>query len=235
MHKFDTDRSGQSESRQTLAEYVSDRIRHDIIHGVFGPGERLTMGLLQEHYGISMSPLREALSGLAAEQFINFEGRRGFKVAPMSIADLRDLTETRKLLEADIARLALKNGDEVWESKIIAAYHQLSHTEQQNIAAGKRGGDQEWERRNAAFHDAISEACPLHWLKFLRMQIFTKAQRYRTMAWLKHPDSRTVAGEHREIFDAVMARDEGRLVEAVKVHIDNVANFARETISGLDD
>jgi DNA-binding GntR family transcriptional regulator len=177
-----------------------------------------------------MSPLREALAGLAVEQFVDFEGRRGYQVAPMSDDDLRDLTETRKLLEADIARLALAHGDEVWESKVIAAFHQLSYTEQQNIVAGRRGGDKEWEKRNAAFHDAISEACPLRWLKALRMQIFMKAQRYRAMAWSKLPDSRTVAAEHREIFEAVMARDEKRLIAAINVHIDNVAVFARELV-----
>lgn len=223
-------RSGPDETRQTLAEIAVGKIRNDIIAGVFKPGDRLTMGALQERYGFSMSPLREALAGLAAEQFVNFEGRKGYQVAPMSHADLRDLTETRKLLEADIARLALANGDEVWESKLIAAFHQLSYTEQQNIAAGRRGGDKEWEKRNAAFHDAISEACPLNWLKALRMQIFMQAQRYRAMAWLKLPDSQTVAAEHREIFEAAMARDEERLIAAMNIHIDNVAAFARELV-----
>lgn len=224
-------RSGSDATRQTLAEIAVERIRGDIISGLFKPGDRLTMGMLQERYGFSMSPLREALAGLAVEQFVTFEGRRGYQVAPMSYADLHDLTETRKLLEADIARLALANGNEVWESKVIAAFHQLSYTEQQNIAAGRRGGDKEWERRNAAFHDAISEACPLQWLKALRMQIFMKAQRYRAMAWLKLPDSQTVAAEHREIFEAAMGRDEKRLIAAMNIHIDNVAAYAREMVT----
>jgi len=223
-------RSTRIETRQTLSEIAAETIRADIIAGVFKPGDRLTMGALQECYGLSMSPLREALAGLAVEQFVIFEGRRGYQVAPMSLADLHDLTETRKLLEADIARLALAHGDEVWESKVIATFHQLSYTEQQNIAEGRRGGDKQWEERNAAFHDAISEACPLRWLKAMRMQIFMKAQRYRAMAWLKHRDSRTVAEEHREIFEAVMARDEKRVVSAIGVHIGNVAVYAQEFV-----
>jgi GntR family transcriptional regulator, carbon starvation induced regulator len=227
-------RSHSDETRETLAEIAVKQIRGAIIAGVFKPGDRLTMGALQERYGFSMSPLREALAGLAAEQFVTFEGRRGYRVAPMSYADLRDLTETRKLLEADIARLALAHGDEVWESKVIAAFHQLSHTEQQNIAAGRLGGDKEWEKRNAAFHDAISAACPLRWLKELRRQIFVKAQRYRTMAWLKLPDSQTVAAEHREIFEAAMARDEKRLIEGIQMHIDNIAFYARELVRTED-
>lgn len=230
MLRLSAAKANAEDSRQTLAELVSERIRNDIITGLFRPGERLTMGALSERYGISMSPLREALAGLAAEQFIDFEGRRGYRVAAMSKADLHDLTETRKLLEADIARLVLVHGDEVWESNVIAAFHQLSHTEQQMIAQGLRG-DMEWEKRNGAFHGAISAACPLKWLLFLRSQIFMKAQRYRFLAWAQLPDATTVHAEHREIFEAVMARDESRLIAAINVHIDNVAVYAREVMS----
>ncbi|CCV12133.1 FCD domain-containing protein [Mesorhizobium sp. STM 4661] len=226
MRRHSAVQKNPEDNRQTLAEIVSENIRNDIITGIFKPGERLAMGALRQRYGISMSPLREALAGLAAEQFIDFEGHRGYQVGAMSKADLHDLTETRKLLEADIARLALRHGDEVWESNIIAAFHQLAHTERRMIEKGLRG-DREWEERNAAFHGAISEACPLHWLKFLRAQIFMKAQRYRFLAWSALPGPETVAAEHREIFEATMARDETRLIRAINVHIDNVAVYAR--------
>lgn len=229
MRRHSAVQKSPEDNRQTLAEIVSEKIRNDIITGIFKPGERLAMGALRQRYGISMSPLREALAGLAAEQFIDFEGHRGYQVGAMSKADLHDLTETRKLLEADIARLSLRHGDEVWESNIIAAFHQLAHTERQMIEKGLRG-DKEWEERNAAFHGAISEACPLHWLKFLRAQIFMKAQRYRFLAWSALPGPETVAAEHREIFEATMARDETRLIQAINVHIDNVAVYARALI-----
>jgi DNA-binding GntR family transcriptional regulator len=223
--------SGADEGRQTLAEISLERIRNDIIRGKFKPGDRLLMETLRTRYGVSMSPLREALAGLAAEQFIVFEGHRGYRVAAVSREDLHDLTETRKLLEADIARLALRHGDEVWESNVIAAYHQLAHTEQKIIDTGKRD-ETEWEARNAAFHDAISEACPLHWLKLLRSQIFVKAQRYRYLAWSVLPDPATISAEHREIFEAAMARDEERLVAAMSAHIGNVELYAREVVVG---
>lgn len=201
-----------------------------MVSGYFKPGDRLMMGTLGNRYGVSMSPLREALSSLAAEHFIEFERHRGYQVALITKADLHDLTETRKLLESDIVRLALLHGDDVWESKVIATFHQLSSTEQKIIETGHRD-DELWEKRNMAFHAAISEACPLHWLKHLRSQIFSKAQRYRHLAWSIMPDAKTVAAEHREIFDALMARDEERLVEATKVHIDNVAALAHKLLA----
>ena len=138
---------------------------------------------------------------------------------------------------SDGTRSLLRNGradagarrSRAWESNVIAAYHQLAHTEQRIIETGKRD-ETEWEARNAAFHDAISEACPLHWLKLLRSQIFTKAQRYRFLAWSILPDPATIAAEHREIFEAAMARDEERLIAAMSAHIGNVELYARELV-----
>jgi GntR family transcriptional regulator, carbon starvation induced regulator len=213
-------------SRRTLAEITSERIRDDIISGKFRPGDRLLLSVLCARYGVSMSPLREALAGLAAEQFIVFKGRHGFQVDTMSEEDLDDLTETRKLIEAEILRLALRNGDEIWESQVIATFHQLAHTERRIIETGERGNP-EWEIRNAAFHDAVASACPLRLLKQLRAQVFTKALRYRYIAWLALPDPAVIAAEHREIFEATMAYDEARLIAASNAHIGHVAAFAR--------
>lgn len=230
MNTTDENMPSPGQSARTRAETTKEKIRNDVVSGHFKPGDRLMMESLAKRYGVSMSPLREALSGLAAEHFIEFERHRGFQVALITKADLYDLTETRKLLEADIVRLALRHGDDVWESKVIAAFHQLSSIEKKIINTGYRD-DALWEERNMAFHAAISEACPLQWLQQLRSQIFSKAQRYRHLAWAVMPDAKTVAAEHQEIFDALMARDEDRLVQATEVHIDNVAALALKLLT----
>ena len=89
-----------------------------------------------------------------------------------------------------------------------------------------------WEVRNGVFHDTIASTCPLHLLKQLRAQAFAKALRYRYIAWLALPDPAIIAAEHREIFEATMARDEARLVAASNAHIGHVATFARGHLPG---
>jgi hypothetical protein len=64
-------------------------------------------------------------------------------------------------------------------------------------------------------------------LKQPRAQVFAKTLRYRFIAWLALPDPAIIAAEHREIFEATMARDEVRLVAASNAHIGHVATFAR--------
>jgi DNA-binding GntR family transcriptional regulator len=214
------------ETRQTLAEQISERLRADIIGGAFRPGERLQMDALSTRYSVSMSPLREALAGLAAMQFVSFEGHRGYRVGVLSVEDLDDITETRKAIEGEILRRAIRLGDEVWESGVIAAFHRLSFTERRNIETGTRT-DREGDVRNREFHDAIAAGCPLAWLNRVRLQMYDLAQRYRMIAWQALPDQAVVAAEHREIFDAVIARDEKRAVEANDNHIEQVAVVAR--------
>ncbi len=158
-----------------------------------------------------------------------FEGHRGFQVSPISVEDLRDLMETRKILEADVMRLVLIHGDDVWESNLIAAFHRLSRTEERIVVAKGRA-DPEWDERNAAFHSAISQACPLRWLKHVRAQMFEQAQRYRYFAWSILPEPAVIQAEHREIFEAAMARDESRLILAMNVHIDTVARYVAELL-----
>jgi DNA-binding GntR family transcriptional regulator len=219
-------------ARQTLAELTSEKLRADIIAGQFRPGERLHMDSLSERYAVSMSPLREALAGLAGEQFVTFEGRRGYRVAVLSVEDLDDLTETRKVIEGEVLRRAIRQGDEVWESGVIAAFHRLSFTERRNIEISRRH-DKEGEVRNREFHQAIAAGCSLRWLNRLCAQMFMTTQRYRALAWAALPDAATVAAEHKEIFEAVTARDEKRAVEANNNHIEQVAVIARALVQSV--
>ena len=64
-----------------------DRLRGDIISGTLLPGSRLRFADLQARYGIGTSPLREALSRLAADRLVVQEVNRGFKVPPLSLED----------------------------------------------------------------------------------------------------------------------------------------------------
>jgi len=220
--------------RLTLAELTSEKLRADIISGRFKPGERLHMDTLCGRYAVSMSPLREALAGLAGEQFVTFEGRRGYRVAILSIEELNDLTETRKVIEGEIVRRAIREGDEVWESGVIAAFHRLAFTERRNIEIGRRH-DKEGEVRNREFHQAIASGCSLRWLNRICAQMFMLTQRYRALAWAALPDAATVAAEHKEIFEAVTARNERRAVKANDNHIEQVAVVARELVRSEDD
>lgn len=116
-----------SETRgRTLIETAYATLRGEIIDGTLEPGAKLRTEELRARYDVSGSTIREALTRLLGEALVTSEGQRGFRVAPASLEDFRDLTEVRKLIETTALRQAIEVGDETWESEIVAAYYRLS-------------------------------------------------------------------------------------------------------------
>src|SRR5690242_15358112 len=133
------------------------RIRSDIIFGRLRPDQKLRLESLKEEYRVSVSTLREILSRLSSEGFVVAEGRRGFEVAPMSAADLRELAELRILLESHAMERSFANGDMEWEGRVVSAHHKLAAVE-----ASMRLGKPEaalWKRYDGEFHQALISNC----------------------------------------------------------------------------
>src|SRR5690606_26011206 len=78
-------------TRLQLGDEAAARIRELILDGRVRPGERLRLERLALEFGVSVTPVREALKSLRSEGFVVLEPRRGFVVAPLSKRDVRDL------------------------------------------------------------------------------------------------------------------------------------------------
>ena len=98
----------RSAATPTLNSSALSRLRADIIACRLMPNERLRVEALRERYGMSISPLREALMRLEAEGLVELEQNKGFRVSEVSQENLRDLMRTR--IEIEIHRVALVFG-----------------------------------------------------------------------------------------------------------------------------
>src|SRR5262245_40823915 len=87
--------SDDMQSNATLTSSVYDGLRHEILCADLPPGARLGTRKLGERYGVGLSSIREALSILSSEGLVVRRDRRGFIAAPVSEADLEDLTRAR--------------------------------------------------------------------------------------------------------------------------------------------
>ena len=105
---------GESPSR-TLIERAYVQLRDDIIEGRLAPGAKLHVGHLKDRYGVGVSTLREAITRLVSDALAVAEGQRGFRVAPIAIEDLEDLTRLRVHIEIDAMRLSIRDGVPVFE------------------------------------------------------------------------------------------------------------------------
>ena len=112
----------------TRTEQVYARMRADILAGHWTPGAKLPFAELVARYGGSTSVIREGLTRLVEQGLVQAEPQHGFRVVPLSISDLDDLTTARCELEGLVLRLSIEAGDLEWESAIVAAHHTLERT-----------------------------------------------------------------------------------------------------------
>jgi len=200
---------------RTLIERAYAQLRDDIVEGRLPPGERLRVEHLKASYGVGAGTLREAITRLVSDALVEAEGQRGFRVAPVALDDLEDLTRLRLLIEIDALRQSIRNGDAAWRARVQLAYEQLSGFEQPLLPEQRR----RWELMNVRFHEALISACGSPWtLRMLRL-LGRHSERYRRYAIGLGGGIRDVHVEHRQIFEMAMAGQEARAALALEAHI----------------
>lgn len=191
----------------SLTEFAYRNIRSDIIAGVFPAGAKLQIEDLKARYGLSASPLREALARLISQGFVSMENQRGFRVARMSQEDLADLTLARQVIETAALKLAIAYGDDAWEADILAAYHRLDRYVQRMDNA-PTSNLVEFGELHKAFHVALIAACASPRLLEEQGRLYDQAERYRhhmMQAYLLEIGV-GIMDEHRQLMELVLAR-----------------------------
>lgn len=202
----------------TRVEETVNAIREDIVSGTLTPGEKLAVEHLRKRYGVGSSTIRESLSLLLPDGLVTARGQRGFTVAPISIADLQDLSNTRILLETHALRESIAVGDDDWEADIVATFHRLGKA-QEAVDAQLEGAAAEWELRNQQFHDATTAACGSRWVLHMLNILHHHTQRYRRMALTDRSIPRDVHAEHLALMEATLARDADTACDVAAQHI----------------
>ncbi|KAA5842527.1 FCD domain-containing protein [Pseudomonas chlororaphis] len=189
-----------------MASQLEARVRLDIISGKLVPGSKLRLKDLAESYDAGVIPLREALSRLSTTGFVTSTDQKGFSVGLISAKEISDITNTRLHLECKALELSIQRGDLDWESKIIAAHHCLDRL--QMMDAKDRLLSTDWENAHEVFHSALLSNCGSPWLLRFADLLRDQTARYRALS-TQYTDSsgRNVPSEHRELMDAVLARD----------------------------
>ncbi len=216
--------------RATLADEVVDRLRAEIVAGRLKPSERLRFEDLTARYGVSVSPLREALSRLTAEGLVQPDAQRGYRVAAVSMGDLIDILESQKTLEAVALRLAIADGDDVWEGQLLAALHRLSRLESRRQSKPDERWAEEWEARHREYHQALIAGCRLLWLRKFCAQMREHLDRYRNIAEVPPSRFPAVAMQHGAIVEAALARDADRASSLLHQHYDAAAKIILDAI-----
>lgn len=217
----------------TRPKGLNELVRLDILAGAWMPGDRLQPTLLAERYGVSTTVIREALTRLAGEKLVEMEPNRGFFVQRLSLSALRDLTELRCRSEALAIELAIERGGLQWQSELIAAHFILSQTPRRGENDPKHV-DEEWAVVHRAFHSKLVDGAGMSILTDLARQLSDSTELYRRWAAPSvAAEQRDVEAEHREILEAVLARDAELATRLLRTHYERTVDVVLH--SGLTE
>lgn len=212
---------------RTMASVLADTILRDIVSGALAPGSKLKIRELADRYQAGVIPLREAVSRLAMSGFVEAEDQRGFRVTPVSRADLEDITSVRQCIESEALRDAIESGNLEWEASVLAAFHLVNSLPTVIDEPPRMNPD--WERAHDHFHATLLAGCRSKWLRHFAATLRTQTARYRHQSLRsQHADARDVGREHEDIMKAVIARDADRACELLRAHFAATARLVLE-------
>ena len=199
-------------ARSALYEEVAERMRLRIYAHELPPGAWIDEQAIADEFGISRTPMREALKVLAAEGLVRLEPRRGCYVAELSEQDLDEIFPVMALLEgraASEAAAKLTDADVVRPAALHAALEKY---------AAANDADRFFEA-NQAFHSALQEIAGNRWLKQMiddtrKVIKLTRRDSLRLEGRLKQS-----LAEHRAILKALKARDPAAAGRAMHDHL----------------
>ncbi len=206
---------GNDDASRTLTEQTYAELRTDIIEGRLLPGSKLRVEHLRQTYAVGAGTLREALTRLVSDALVYAEGQRGFRVSPIAIDDLEDLTRLRVHIETNALRESIRHGDDAWRARLRASYEDLSTVEQPLTRATRR----RWETLNLRFHETLLDGRPSPWAKKVLRLLARHIERYRSFAIELPGAMRDVHAEHTEIFELAMSGQDARAALALEAHI----------------
>lgn len=201
-------------------------LRDDIIHMRLRPLEPLSEKHLTDRFGVSRTPIREALLRLADEGLVDIIPQSGTRVARIPASALREAILIRKALEATTVSLAIVGLTEAALSALRA--------NQSELAQAARLGDVALIHVvDTAFHHLIAEiaGCPGVWSVIERSKV--QLDRYRSLVLPTSGRIALVVEEHAAVIDAIADRNDRRAVEAMGLHIGRMIEEIEER-DGLD-
>ena len=206
------------------------QMKRDIITGRLQPGRKLKIEELRKEYDAGTSPIREALSLLTSDHFVERLDQRGFRVAPVSDKEFKELLKTRCWLEERALRESIARGSSKWEEKVVLANYRLSRIPRSQSDNHFVANDK-WEDAHKAFHMTLISECGSSLLLKFCDQLYEQNIRYRQLSGAKAYPKRNIAEEHNAICDAVLSRDGDLATHLLLDHYNNTSRFVEKELT----
>lgn len=209
--------------RATLHDELVGRLRDLIIEGDLAPGAKVPERRLCERFGVSRTPLREALKVLASEGLLDLSPNRGATVARLTAADLDEMFPVMGALEALAGNLACARITDEEVAEIRALHYQmvLHHTRRELP---------QYFRLNQRIHQCIMAAARNRTLSRMYDSLAGRIRRARYMANMTQQRWDRAVEEHEAILDALSERDGERLGRILEAHLHNKCETVKDSL-----
>ena len=190
-------------SSQLMRSDIYTILRREILSCAIPPGAEIRDAEFAERFSVSRSPVRDALLRLEAEGLVLINPRKGYRAAPISIADARDLFAFRAVLEPPAPRASRPRPAKL-KLAGLDRFRAMQATEQDDASAAAA-----FVRYNREFHLAIAGLCSNRRIRETTADLIEQFDRFVTVSISGNSDLQQAAliAEHCEIIDALQARD----------------------------
>ena len=197
---------------RALYEEVAEQLRQRIFRRELEPGSWIDELKIAEEFGISRTPLREALKVLAAEGLVTMKVRRGAYVTEMSEKDLRDVYHLLSLLESDAAGVVAERATPEQQQTLRDLHAELES------AAGNR---EAFFSVNERFHMALLDMADNRWRSQMVADLRKVMKLNRHNSLFKQGRIEDSLAEHGAIMAALRARDAAAATQTMQAHFRN--------------
>ncbi|MCA1452627.1 GntR family transcriptional regulator [Bradyrhizobium sp. BRP22] len=229
MSKNKASRSNVKALKGASSEHAYRALMQEIVSFTLVPGEDLDEATLVGRFGVSRTPVREALVRLAAEGLVQLVPNRGARVAPMGWNDIREHLEAFDVSQRLVTRWAAirRTDEQVAKMDLERKAFEIAFRQDNSV---------EMLDANFRFHAVIGAACRNSLLQRFYIQQLTADLRIARLAMTSEcfPTERSyrshvsqIVREHRELVEAIRERDGDRAEELARSH----ADLARKRVS----
>ncbi|MCD6574064.1 GntR family transcriptional regulator [Candidatus Aerophobetes bacterium] len=209
----------KEELNKSLVDRLEEIIYERIVGGELALGQKINVTELKKEFGISATPIRDALNRLAQRGMITVSPRVGYYVRTFTLQDIEDIYELRKILEIGALEKAInniKNGE-------LEAHRERTLQSSGRIIKGSKGVK---FLKEESPHLLIINNCGNKKLQ----EAYSRIDDYIEMLLSIHPKGKESFDEHLQLLDALKDRDLEKAKRILERHIENVKQTARELI-----
>ena len=213
MEVFEVDLFDQKKENKSLTTLIFEKVREDVLNGVYKSGEKIIEAKVAEEMGVSRTPVREALKQLELDGLVENIPNRGVVVKGVTIDDVHDIYTMRIAIEGIAAKWSVERMPDEALKDLKEIYELMEFYTMKNDI------DKIFEL-NTRFHEVIYKSACSRYLEHVLsdFQQFIKITRKKSLA----SEGRMVEAlkEHKVILDAFMVRDSEAAVKALVYHIE---------------